>query len=87
MYGHHVHEAVLASGAKLSGATVHFVTPETDMGPIILQAAVPVLDTDTPDCLAARVLRSSIASTRRRCASLPRAAAVEGNRVRILKGI
>lgn len=57
MYGRRVHEAVLASGAKLSGATVHFVTPETDAGPIILQAAVPVLDDDTPEALAQRVLR------------------------------
>ena len=56
MYGRHVHEAVLASGAKISGATVHFVTPETDAGPIILQEAVPVLDDDTPDSLAQRVL-------------------------------
>jgi len=58
MYGHHVHEAVLTSGAKLSGATVHFVTPETDAGPIILQAVVPVLDDDTPEALAQRVLRA-----------------------------
>lgn len=57
MYGHHVHRAVLASGAKISGATVHFVTAETDGGPIILQGAVPVLDDDTPETLAARVLR------------------------------
>ncbi len=56
MYGRHVHEAVLASGARFSGATVHFVIPETDAGPIILQGTVPVLDDDTPDTLAARVL-------------------------------
>jgi phosphoribosylglycinamide formyltransferase-1 len=55
MYGHHVYEAVLASGAKITGATVHFVDNEYDHGPIILQAAVPVLDDDTPDTLAARV--------------------------------
>lgn len=55
MYGHHVHEAVLEYGAKVSGATVHFVDPEYDRGPIILQEAVPVLDTDTPDTLADRV--------------------------------
>jgi phosphoribosylglycinamide formyltransferase 1 len=41
---------------KLSGATVHFVTPELDAGPIVAQQAVPVLDADTPDTLAARVL-------------------------------
>jgi formyltetrahydrofolate-dependent phosphoribosylglycinamide formyltransferase len=54
-YGRRVHEAVLAAGAKLSGATVHFVDEEYDHGPIVLQRAVPVLDDDTPDALAARV--------------------------------
>lgn len=54
-YGHRVHEAVLQYGAKLSGCTVHFVDNEYDHGPIILQRAVPVLDDDTPDSLAARV--------------------------------
>lgn len=43
-------------GVKLSGVTVHFVTPELDAGPIVAQQAVPVLDTDTPDTLAARML-------------------------------
>lgn len=55
MYGHRVHEAVIAAGVKVSGATVHFVDNEYDHGPIILQAAVPVLDDDTPDSLATRV--------------------------------
>lgn len=55
MYGHHVHEAVLAYGAKLTGVTVHFANANYDEGPIILQAAVPVLDDDTPDTLAERV--------------------------------
>lgn len=54
--GLHTHERALADGVKLHGATVHFVVPEMDAGPIILQAAVPVLDDDTPDALAARVL-------------------------------
>jgi phosphoribosylglycinamide formyltransferase 1 len=54
-YGRRVHEAVLAAGAKLSGATVHFCDDRYDSGPIILQEAVPVLDDDTPDTLAARV--------------------------------
>jgi len=58
MYGHHVHEAVLASGARFSGATVHFVTSETDRGPIIIQDVVPVLDDDTPETLAARALEA-----------------------------
>jgi phosphoribosylglycinamide formyltransferase-1 len=56
MYGHHVHEAVLKAGAKESGATVHWVVPEVDAGPVILQARVPVLSGDTPASLAARVL-------------------------------
>jgi phosphoribosylglycinamide formyltransferase-1 len=56
MYGHHVHEAVLASGAKLSGATVHIVDEEYDRGPIVIQRAVPVEPNDTPETLAARVL-------------------------------
>ena len=56
MYGHHVHEAVLEYGAKLSGATTHFVDEQVDHGGVILQKSVPVLEGDTPDTLAARVL-------------------------------
>ena len=55
MYGHHVHEAVLARGCKVSGCTVHFVNNTYDDGPIVLQRAVPVRAEDTPDDLAARV--------------------------------
>ena len=54
-YGHHVHEAVLAYGAKITGCTVHFADNQYDHGPIVLQRAVPVLDDDTPETLAARV--------------------------------
>ena len=50
------HRRALDAGVKFHGATVHFVTPELDHGPIIEQAAVPVLDSDTEDTLAARVL-------------------------------
>lgn len=57
-YGHHVHEAVLERGAKISGCTVHFADNEYDHGPIIVQQAVPVLDDDTPDTLAARVFEA-----------------------------
>jgi phosphoribosylglycinamide formyltransferase-1 len=57
MYGHHVHEAVLARGCKVSGCTVHFVNNEYDAGPIILQRSVPAYAGDTPDDLAARVFR------------------------------
>jgi phosphoribosylglycinamide formyltransferase-1 len=55
-YGRRVHEAVLESGAKITGVTVHFVDEEYDHGPIILQRAVPVEEDDTPETLAARVL-------------------------------
>jgi formyltetrahydrofolate-dependent phosphoribosylglycinamide formyltransferase len=58
MYGHHVHEAVLASGARESGATVHLVDEVYDRGRILAQARVPVLPGDTAETLAARVLRA-----------------------------
>ncbi len=54
--GLHTHERVLAAGCKLHGATVHFVTAELDHGPIVIQAAVPVLPADSASSLAARVL-------------------------------
>ena len=66
MFGHHVHEAVLEYGAKISGCTVHFVDNHYDHGPIILQRVVPVLDDDTPDTLAARVFEAE-------CQALPEA--------------
>ena len=83
-YGHHVHEAALAYGVKLSGCTVHFVDNEYDHGPVILQMAVPVLDDDTPDTLADRVFAAE-------CKAYPEAlqliaegrVRVEGRRVRI----
>lgn len=50
------HERALKAGVKIHGCTVHFVTPELDSGPIIIQSAVPVLNNDTPESLAARVL-------------------------------
>jgi len=56
MYGRRVHQAVLASGVALSGATVHYVDEEYDRGPIIAQWPVPVRADDTPETLAARVL-------------------------------
>lgn len=54
--GLNTHERAIAAGVKLHGCTVHFVRPAMDAGPIIAQAAVPVLSTDTPGDLAARVL-------------------------------
>ena len=51
------HGQALKAGVKISGATVHFVIPETDAGPIVMQGAVPVRDDDTPETLAARVIQ------------------------------
>jgi phosphoribosylglycinamide formyltransferase 1 len=84
-YGHFVHEAVLEYGAKISGCTVHFADRQYDNGPIIVQKAVPVLEDDTPDTLAARVFEQE-------CEAYPEAIQrfaegrlkVEGRRVRIL---
>ena len=58
--GLRTHERALEAGVKIHGATVHFVVPEVDAGPIVAQAAVPVLDDDTPDTLAARVLAAEL---------------------------
>ena len=55
MWGHHVHEAVLETGCKVSGPTVHFVTNEYDSGPIIIQRCCPVYDTDNASSLGERV--------------------------------
>jgi phosphoribosylglycinamide formyltransferase-1 len=86
-HGRHVHEAVLASGVKVSGCTVHFADNVYDNGPIILQRVVPVLDDDTPDTLAARVFEQE-------CEAYPEAIRlfaegrlrIEGRRVRTLPG-
>jgi formyltetrahydrofolate-dependent phosphoribosylglycinamide formyltransferase len=82
-HGRHVHEAVLARGAKVSGCTVHFADNEYDHGPIIVQRTVPVLDDDTSDTLATRVFEAE-------CEAYPEAIrqfasgeiAIEGRRVR-----
>ena len=58
-YGLRVHEAALEKGVKISGATVHFVTPECDGGPIILQKAVAVLENDTPESLQRRIMEEA----------------------------
>ena len=55
MYGHHVHEAVIAAGCKVSGCTVHLADNDYDQGPILVQRCCPVLDSDGPDALADRV--------------------------------
>ncbi len=61
-YGHHVHEGVLAYGAKITGCTIHFADNQYDHGPIILQRAVPVHDDDTPETLASRVFEQECAA-------------------------
>ena len=58
-YGLHVHEAALAKGVKVSGATVHFVDEGTDTGPIILQKAVAVEQGDTPETLQRRIMEQA----------------------------
>jgi len=83
-YGHHVHEAALEYGVKISGCTVHFADNQYDHGPVIVQRTVPVLDDDTPDSLAARVFEAE-------CEAYPEAlrllaagrVTVEGRRVRV----
>ena len=85
-YGHRVHEAVVASGVKVSGPTVHFCDDHYDTGPIILQEAVPVLDDDTPDTLAARVQaveRRLVPEAVRLFAE--RKLVIEGRKVRVLR--
>ena len=58
-YGLRVHEAALAAGVKVSGATVHIVTPECDAGPIVLQRAVEVKEDDTPETLQRRIMEEA----------------------------
>lgn len=58
-YGLHVHEAALAYGVKVTGATVHFVNEEADGGPIVLQKAVDILEGDTPEVLQKRVMEQA----------------------------
>ena len=58
-YGLHVHEAALEKGVKVSGATVHIVTPECDAGPIVLQKAVEVKEGDTPEGLQKRIMEEA----------------------------
>ena len=85
MYGHHVHEAVVAKGVKVSGCTVHFVDNQYDNGPIILQRAVPVEFEDTAEDVAERVFQQE-------CLAYPEAVQlyaegrleIRGNRVKVL---
>lgn len=85
MWGHHVHEAVLAAGCKVSGCTVHFCTNEYDNGPIVIQRTCPVEDDDTPDTLADRVFEQE-------CIAYPQAIVlfaqgrlrIEGRRARVI---
>ena len=80
--GLHTHERALADGVKIHGCTVHFVVPEMDEGPIVAQSAVAVLDSDTPDTLAARVLEQEhLLYPRALRLVASGAVAAEGNRV------
>ena len=81
MYGHHVHEAVLASAAKTSGCTVHFVDNVYDHGPVILKQRVPVIPADTLESLAARVFDAE-------CEALPKALnLIAAGRVSVQNGV
>jgi len=86
LQGMQVHEAVIASGAKVSGCTVHFVTTDVDAGPIVVQRAIAVREADTPESLALRVLveehQAYAEAVRLFCTGRLR---VEGKRVRILE--
>jgi folate-dependent phosphoribosylglycinamide formyltransferase PurN len=85
LYGSFVHEAVVEAGVKVSGCTVHFADNVYDNGPIIVQHAVPVHDTDTPDDVAVRVFAEE-------CKAFPEAISlfqeerlvIEGRRVKVL---
>lgn len=88
MYGHHVHEAVIAAGCKVSGCTVHLCDSAYDRGPIVMQRTCDVRDDDTPDTLAARVFEQE-------CIAYPAAlelllsgrVEIVGRRTRIVLGL
>ena len=85
MYGHRVHEAVLAAGCKVSGCTVHFADQTYDTGPILVQRSCPVKHDDTPQTLAARVFRQErIAYPEAINLIAARRVRVEGNIARVL---
>jgi len=84
MYGEHVHRAVIESGMKVSGCTVHLVDEQYDTGPIVVQIAVPVEEDDTPATLAARVIKAEHQAYVRAVQFCAQGRVhVEGNRVRI----
>ncbi|MEK6765576.1 MAG: phosphoribosylglycinamide formyltransferase [Planctomycetota bacterium] len=84
-YGHHVHKAVIESGVKVSGCTVHFVDNEYDCGPIIIQRVVQVHEGDSPDTLAQRVFKEEcIAYTEAINLFAEGRLKIEGRKVRIL---
>ena len=86
-YGLRVHEAALEKGVKVSGATVHIVTPECDAGPIVLQKAVEVKEYDTPEMLQRRIMEEAEWKILPRAVSLfcEDRIVVEDNRVRIIE--
>lgn len=86
--GLHTHARALADGVRIAGCTVHYVVAEMDAGPIIAQAAVPVVDGDTPDSLAARILAVEHVVYPRALALVASGAArLEDGRVRILSAV
>ena len=87
-YGLHVHEAALAYGVKITGATVHFVNEEPDGGPIVLQKAVEIREDDTPEVLQRRVMEQAEWQILPRAVSLfcEGRLSVEGRIVKISEG-
>jgi formyltetrahydrofolate-dependent phosphoribosylglycinamide formyltransferase len=79
MWGHHVHQAVIDYGCKISGCTVHFATNEYDQGPIIIQRCCPVDDDDSPDSLAKRVFEQE-------CIAYPQAISLFAEKKLTIKG-
>ena len=85
LYGEHVHKAVIEYGAKVSGCTVHFVDEEVDHGPIIIQKCVEVLEDDTPETLAQRILEKEHESMVEAIKLISEGRVkIEGRKVRIL---
>lgn len=81
MYGHHVHQAVIAHGCKVSGCTVHLCDDQYDTGPILVQRTCPVLETDTPELLASRVFEQEcLAYPEAIAAIIEKRVVVRGNR-------
>lgn len=87
MYGHHVHQAVIDHGCKISGCTVHFLDNTYDTGPIVVQRVCPVLDDDTADTLARRVFEEELVAYPEAIRLFAQGRLkIEGRRVRVTAG-